>query len=224
MLITTPKDRPILFSGAMVRAILDDRKTQTRRIVKPQPTQPLAGHVIYSTDEKQSGTWRFATNDNHEGEYRRCPYGLPGDRLWVRETFTELRSNHYHDSGPREKLIEYAGRVVRNGIEYRVDATSDETERCREELGYQWKPSIFMPRWASRITLEVTTVRVERLQEITEADAQLEGFAQSNTTLARSEFIRTWKLINGVSSWSANPWVWVVSFKRVTQKCNEPSS
>lgn len=201
----------------MVRAILDGKKTQTRRIVRPQPTQPLAGHIIYSTDPNQSGKWRFAENDDHEGEYRRCPYGLPHDRLWVRETFCQKCEDGYPVYNADGNLDSSCYHYRADGyhvVKADGDGVTEFTKDGREAS--PWKPSIFMPRHASRITLEVTAVRVERLQEITEADAQLEGFQQTNTTLARSEFIRLWKQINGVGSWDANPWVWVIEFKRVT--------
>lgn len=199
------KERPIIFSGPMVRAILDGRKTVTRRTIKPQPTQPLAGHVICSTDASQSGKWRFAENDHNSGEYFRCPYGLPGDRMWVRETHSFSTES-----------IPLVGQCVRNW-EYvkRIWFQADNNRPTWAET--KWRPSIFMPRHASRITLDVVSVRVERLQEITESDSHLEGFQQTNTILARSDFIRHWKILNGVDSWYVNPWVWRIEFKRVQQ-------
>lgn len=230
-MLTTPKERPILFSGPMVRAIMDGRKTQTRRIVKPQPPTVEAVKKLSGSDFRLFADAHFprdvfrvagpvwAVRDLGPQTQWKCPYGGLGDRLWVRETFCQkcedgypvytadgnLDSSCYHYRADGYHVVKADG-----------DGGTEFTKDGREAS--PWKPSIFMPRHASRLTLEVTAVRVERLQEITEADAQLEGFQQTNTVLARSEFIRTWKLINGGGTWSANPWVWVVSFKRVDQE------
>jgi len=196
------KERPILFSGPMVRAILNGSKTQTRRIVKPQP------EVMYE--------YKYA---------KECKFGKPGDRLWVRETFTELRPWHEHDitrTHRRGLLVNAAGVQKVNCVEYKADATdSEDLERCRKELGYKWKPSIHMPRWASRITLEITSILIERLQDISEEDAQHEGVdtclgpVPCDTYTEAFEYL--WGTINGAESWAANPWVWVIGFKRVPQ-------
>lgn len=211
MLITTAKERPIIFSGPMVRAILDGKKTQTRRIVKPQPTQRMI--EVDFTLNKSSRKWSDLQS------LWTCPYGRAGDRLWVRETYCQKAEDGYpvfnREGNLDQSCYHYRAdgyHVVKADGDGGIEFTKDGREAS------PWKPSIFMPRHASRITLEVTAVRVERLQEITEADAQLEGFAQTNTTLARSEFIRLWKVINGAASWDANPWAWVVSFKRVNQE------
>ena len=177
-MIEQVKERPILFSGEMVRAILDGRKTQTRRVVKPQPP-PLGGFV-------------------------KNPYGQPGDRLWVRETWA-LDDKYY----------------------YRADGAVG--DRCGK-----WKPSIHMPRAASRITLEITGVRVERLQEITISDIYAEGAitdewlewrddvsgvgmpAGSRIENERDVWEKLWDSINGKTyPWKSNPWVWVIEFKRI---------
>jgi len=151
------KERPILYRAPMVRAILRDEKTQTRRRVKPRRREDagLAGP---------------------------CPYGVPGDRLWVKETF------RFGEGG-----------LAREFVHYRAD--EDEPPAPG-----QWKPSIFMPRHASRITLEVTAVRVQRVQDIDEVDAIAEGVA------SRAEYARLWCDINGATSWDENPFVWAVSF------------
>lgn len=184
------KERPILFSGPMVRAILEGRKTQTRRVKKPQPIDLGVIHIV--------------------GQIK-CPYGQPGDRLWVRETFCP----------------DWCDEVI-----YRAD---DPTGRAARDAGYshepKWKPSIFMPRWASRIDLEVVGIRAERLQEISEDDALAEGCepgggacsgpmdpVEYDGYTASDEFAALWDSINAKRghSWESNPWVWVVEFKRVT--------
>lgn len=190
------KERPILFSGPMVRAILAGEKSQTRRIIKPQPTKPLSGYVLYSTERNCSERFRFSNGDDDgDGEYLKCPYGHPGDRLWVRESLhNENGLAVYNADG---EIVEY------------TPGTYGSWQWTRDSL-----PSIHMPRKASRITLEITGVRAERLHQISEADAQLEGFAQTEFLLARRRFELLWSDINGPKSWDLNPWVWVVDFKR----------
>lgn len=168
------KERPIIFSGPMVRAILEGRKTQTRRVVKDDTmlawlncdnvVKPINDHVA------------------HLG----CPYGQPGDRLWVRETFCP----------------DYDPPI------YKAD---------EDQAKIAWKPSIHMPRWASRITLEITAVRVERLQDISDADALAEGCEpfRENDMNAIDAYADLWADINGPENWEANPWVWVIEFKKV---------
>lgn len=196
------KERPILFSGLMVRAIIEGRKTVTRRIAKPVKHPDLGN--IYTP-----GALVLESEPQHVIE-RACPYGQPGDRLWVRETFAV-----YGD----EKMA---------AIHYRADRPHDVG---RKGMGY--KPSIHMPRWACRILLEITAVRIERLQDITEQQAEAEGVERpENITNVdvwdgaerelfnamnqpRARFVRLWGDINGSDSWKANPWVWVVEFKRL---------
>jgi hypothetical protein len=163
------KSRPIIFSGPMVRAILAGEKTQTRRIINPQP---------YMNHDTRAA-----------GDISTCPYGQPGDQLWVRETFMPM---------PHLNAKAF----------YRA------TDRL---VGGKWKPSIFMPRDLSRIDLEVVAVRVERLQSITPQDAWKEGISADGweTGSAIHEFRRLWESINGAGSWDLNPWVWVVEFRRV---------
>ena len=179
------KERPIMFNAAMVRAVLDGRKSQTRRVVKaPKWSTPGYAGVDFP-----------------------CPYGAPGDRLWVRECF--------HAYSLKE-VGSPLGQLTTNVV-YRADPTSD------EYWAVKWRPSIYMPRWASRITLEVTGVRVERVQDIGELDAEREGtpnFNQSPSGVSVSDFIHLWDSINGkrnggVYSWDSNPWVWVVEFRGV---------
>jgi hypothetical protein len=196
------KERPILFSGPMVRAILEGRKTQTRRVVKRQ------GDMEFDPADPHFGPYwlSYATEADGEDAKVRCPYGVPGDRLWVRETFAENAGT--------------AG-----GIVYRADVGDSCHGVARLDLKCQewthhvdrWRPSIFMPRRFSRILLEITGVRVERLQDISDDDCRAEGYDRSHA-FPREWFARLWASINGPGSWAANPWVWVVSFRRVEAK------
>ncbi|MEJ7685670.1 MAG: hypothetical protein WKG52_00975 [Variovorax sp.] len=211
------KERPILFSAPMVRALLDGSKTQTRRVCK-QATGPSLSVGI---DDDEPGvaalSWLSGNGPGHDVHETvkkvRCPYGVPGDRLWVRETHA--------------KIIGQSG----GWIETDHFATYTHGDRLGDTLGLKkkWTPSIHMPRAASRIDLEVTGVRVERLQDISEADARAEGarecdYASGREVLLagasqRGSFVLhyrdIWERINGLGSWAANPWVWVVEFKRV---------
>lgn len=182
------RERPMLFSAPMVRAILEGRKTQTRRVVKPQPTGALAARG------------RTA-----------CPCGQPGDRLWVRETHAVYQAHGQHREdgerwGPWGGLPTTVSPDRTQVVYYR-----EGFDRC--DPG-RWRPSIHMPRWASRITLEVTGVRAERLHDITEADAVAEG-ASTAGPFAVYHFMDLWTSINGAESWNGNPWVWVIEFKRL---------
>jgi hypothetical protein len=212
-------DRPILFSGPMVRALLDGRKTQTRRIVKPQPHHGPVGEVVHLGD----GGW--AMDDGDLSGHWQCPCGVPGDRLWVREGGLEgLRPRNFrifaHDATPGRYWVDSDG--GRYGAGYGPAITRDSMLKTG-----RWKvrPSIHMPRWASRLTLEITDIRVERLHEISDADALAEGVRKQLAagwfsvpgvdgagTSARAAYALLWNAINGPGSWDANPWVWAVSF------------
>jgi hypothetical protein len=191
----------------MVRAIIEGRKTQTRRIVKYPSTGAFVCVQGYWTSQTADEWWPLVSldgesasdNDGNETPMR-CPYGKPGDRLWVRETFS------------------YLEKKSRAPVAYR--ANTPEGERVRVDA--PWVPSIHMPRWASRITLEIADVRVQRLRDIGEADAKAEGADPveeeviSNPAIRyRSAFHSLWSSIHGLESWSINPWVWAVTFKRV---------
>lgn len=188
------KERPILFSAPMVRAILDGSKTQTRRIVKSKSPISALGYMVNRPEIFDAI----------------CPYGKIGDRLWLRETFAEvqkwyaqidLRTNINIPPQPKNPIEPF--------FIYRADG---------ERSGaIKWKPSIHMPRRACRIKLEITNVRVERLQDISEEDAKAEGcsFRPGETDSRCQAFSNLWTKINGEESWSENPWVWVVEFKRV---------
>ncbi len=195
------KERPILFSAPMVRALLAGTKTQTRRVVKPQPEFDGPERLHHA----EVALWREAMLT------LRCPYGQPGDRLWVRETWQAVNGDD------RARHIVTHPRPNRGWIEYAATPRLDEP-------AYKWRPSIHMPRWASRITLEVTSVRVERLQDISEADALAEGVnvhpdhhGKPRTSIYSpvQAYADLWDQINGAGSWAANPWVWAVSFKVV---------
>ena len=185
--------KPMLFNGPMVRAILEERKTQTRRIVKPQK-HPY-GHLL-SPDEVAREVLGLTCAV-------RCPYGQPGDLIWVRETHGyEVRSV---SGTPHEQIV------------YR--ATKPDAVRCYDcngmEQPMKWHPSIHMPRWASRITLLVTDVRVERVQDISEGDAIHEGVEtepRNWDACYKDAFARLWESINGPGSWDRNEWVWVIEF------------
>lgn len=199
------KERPILFSAPMVRAILDGRKTQTRRVMKVQP-----GDVLWRSNGRD---WLWLDNDDgpltEPAPCIRCPFGAVGDRLWVRETWRSERRND-------------GARMVRfnadNSVEERPSAHEAPYDTVwRRGLTDRWRPSIHMPRWASRITLEVTGVRVERLQDISEDDAKAEGVSGPFDALftPKVRFEALWESINGLDAWDANPWVWVVEFRRL---------
>jgi hypothetical protein len=184
------KERPILFSGPMVRAILEGRKTQTRRVVNID-IDPKVGRFL---EADPSGFWGFANDDHFPIQCIHCPYGIKGDRLWVRETWTPVST--YEPS-------------AETGALYKADFIGSE-----DFVDWRWKPSIHMPRWASRITLEITGLRVERLQEISEADAIAEGIQHRTMNNPIVEFQWLWESISGPGSWAMNPWVWVLEFER----------
>ena len=207
------KERPILFNAEMVRAVLDGRKTQTRRVLKQvHTTFKLYGMI----GDEQSLSQRFRReipNAHPQDVVVRCPYGKVGDRLWVRETFCEcsVTGTNIIQGVPVEQDAEY--------IEYRADG--QEADAQGEP---RWTPSIFMPRAASRINLEITDIRVERVQDISEKDAEAEGVEQwcdGGYDIAqgyRISYCALWDSINKKCSlrWDMNPWVWVVEFKRIT--------
>lgn len=210
------KDRPILFSTPMVEAILDGRKTQTRRTrgleeINKNPDDWHFAGIYYVTDCDELG----ATFQNCEEFARtKCPYGKPGDRLWVRETWQITNFLH-----PSDENYGYIYKASENGKDWQ-----ENTEE------WKWKPSIHMPKAAARIWLEVTDIRVERLQDISKEDAKAEGVEPvadgyknympklSSTSqfcwpTAYHSFQSLWESINGAESWDRNPWLWVVKFK-----------
>ncbi len=190
-------ERPILFSAPMIRSILEGRKTQTRRVVKPQPLVDEHLSVLAHKDGVASMWLAYPSGERIPRERTKatvCPYGAPGSKLWVRAPWGEYR-------------------VAPPGIVYRAD------EDIPAGAPERWKPSIYMPRWASRITLEITDVRVNRLHAITVSDAIAEGYDGSvNDSIDPSIrwYSALWEQINGPGSWDANPWVWCISFLRIT--------
>lgn len=228
MITEKQREKPILFSGEMVKAILAGSKTQTRRVVKPQPPdyinelhgRELSKRAPYRLEDCEGRDCGVGFQDDDDVFYK-CPYGQTGDRLWVRESFCELRRDHWHDSGPKDLLVTRYGPPRRNSIAYKADCDRNgDSERCRLELGYKWKPSIHMPRWASRLQLEVTEVRVERLQDISVAGIQAEGCPYRYSGLSPEDapdFVGYWHgrwndINGGKYPWESNPWVWVIEF------------
>ena len=230
-------DRPILFSAPMVRAILDGTKTQTRRVLKDHPGDAWVHDGFGRITSKHPKQGRFGLfvrrgigTDFPECDIVPCPYGQPGDRLWVREAWRHTASSLEEARAITEDIASGTA----------VDYRATYLERCMRELGFseadakmadrfeRWRPSIHMPRWASRITLEITRVRVERLQDISRTDAMAEGirpFGDSNGWHVEhgihymgdpeDSYFSLWEAINGPGSVESNPWVWVVEFKRV---------
>jgi len=225
------RELPILFSAPMVRAILEGRKTVTRRVFAPERmTWPRKGfyetHALRGGELMTTGFGPF----HPERWLSYCPYGQPGDRLWVRETFAQWPTCDLVRGGKVGMTAYRAGKPVLVpplGAHVPLDQWPREWRDDTKPESVCWRPSIHMPRWASRLTLEVTGVRVERLQAISEADAIAEGIEQSERTggwlpgnCAAPEwaFRELWESINGAGSWNANPWVWVVEFKRIERE------
>ncbi|PCB07738.1 hypothetical protein DZA08_04935 [Pseudomonas aeruginosa] len=210
-----PRERPILFNDQMVRAILDGRKTVTRRVMKPQPV--LDGHFWTYGGAGWSDRINSLTPVAGHSLAARCPYGQPGDRLWVREAWQGPLISDEEQAANQSWWKDMTKFQNPGHCAYR--ASGDDNEYVDPD-GYfhcKWKPSIHMPRWASRILLEITAVRVERLHDLSDPGALAEGVSHSEMHSGDSlvdVFARLWKSIGG--DWDANPWVWVVEFKRVT--------
>nr|WP_141972969.1 hypothetical protein [Serratia marcescens] len=213
------KERPVIFNGEMVRAILDGRKTQTRRVIAnvgsdnciplQKPTKTKDGIFTHVMDAPGHGL---------------CPFGQVGDRLWVRETFMDLTGTGIEATTGKFE-----------GFAYRADTPAGSYgDEVRKEYGLKWTPSLHMPRKACRILLKITAVRVERLNDISEEDAKAEGVKPAGDMLpdypdtfltpkgdfatAKVAFQRLWQSIYGEESWAANPWVWVIEFKQVSAR------
>jgi hypothetical protein len=238
------KERPILFRAPMIRAILSGQKTQTRRVVKgipPSATLPtyygaftdgVFGHGSAPRKALEHTLGWFVPEAGDlwpcdDNQRLRCPYGNPGDHLWVRETFVVENTRDYHgehnnpmDDRPIQKINDPDGNYwliphfratepEPHIVPYRCDADDDRT---------RWTPAIHMPRWASRITLEIISVRVERLAEISQADCIAEGMVERSGPFLHhviADYRRLWTEINGAESWLENPYVWVIEFNRI---------
>ncbi|HBS2360602.1 TPA: hypothetical protein MAD96_003173 [Klebsiella pneumoniae] len=222
-------ERGMIFNAEMVRAILDGRKTQTRRPIKWKQTR-----FTEIGEREDGGYWPWSEDAEHACDFwHPCPFGAVGDRIWVRETFCPVDDTQYGG----EKWVDYRATPK---FEASHPAGWDSAPNDAEAL--KWRPSIHMPRWASRILLEITDVRVERLNAISPEDAESEGLERTNFTGFGDEpglprypepdvyfdplkkqwkeyppeaFAGLWESIYGEGSWLANPWVWVIEFKRV---------
>ena len=227
-------ERGMIFNGEMVRAILDGRKTQTRRIMKVQPESNQLGLLLITDSTRHSDIGKYhwaesnATGNHVRSKLFSCPFGAVGDQIWVRETFQgplfdyELMDEYLEDSSKFEKP---------EFCQYAADGGHrPEYQDADDNLRHGWRPSIHMPRWASRILLEITDVRVERLNAISEEDARAEGIIDGGCLNcgepepcgcanpepdATDAFAYLWQSIYGQESWNANPWVWVISFERI---------
>ena len=230
------KERPILFSAPMVNAILDGKKTQTRRVVKP-----------YEPNFRTVTVPQGVVCRNEDGfTYRStCPYGQVGDQLWVRESFNYSTDKELHPDEKPNPAPQRSNYLSKHLV-YAADGVKSHPEFGKA----RWKPSIHMPRWASRIQLEITDIGVERLQDISEEDAKSEGIIFAGKSVngfdmyahhgavhtmkelggsgdskladvefigrtAKQAFMKLWQKINGAESWDKNPWVWVIEFERI---------
>jgi hypothetical protein len=211
------KERPILFSGEMVKAILAGNKTQTRRVIKVRGKYSCGEPSVHSELNGELKVWKPERVD-YSG-FVECPYGQPGDLLWVRETWAT--SIACDDRPPSD--MEKAGRGYGWPVWYAADGMVN-TRRAdpvpQGGIGFttmgKCRPSIFMPRWASRITLEIESVRVERLQDISEEDAISEGVEHVQPLIsAKEKYQELWESINGKGSWDENPWLWVIQFNKL---------
>ena len=204
------RERPILFRAPMVRALLAGTKTQTRRVLSPK------GYTLPS--DTSSRAWKYGplglTNEEGGGlkayPLPGCPYGILGARLWVKESF-RLRADQDHKPPSQDAWKDSAW--------HEATGNGETPSGCGGGIG-RLRASIHMPRWASRIDLEITEVRVQRLQDITEADARAEGVEPKDGDghrgyePARDRYAALWDEINGAGSWDANPWAWCLSFTR----------
>lgn len=213
------RERPILFSGPMVRAILDGRKTQTRRVVYGiSPLNKYEGIIVGTVPQERAnlGKHNWADHETGESINALCPYGEAGDRLWVRETFAS-RVFDEHETPTLAKRKHYTM--------YRANGGDPADPMNWHNFGGRWKPAIHMPRWASRLTLGITAVRVERLQAITEDDSKAEGCdalvvdGVVECGRRKSVYRDLWDKLNAKRGfgWATNPWVWVLEFRPLTR-------
>ncbi|SBZ72382.1 morphogenetic protein [Klebsiella quasipneumoniae] len=243
------KERGMIFNSEMVRAILDGRKTQTRRIMKAQPESNQLGLLLITDSTKRSDIGKYhwaesnATGNHVRSKLFSSPFGAVGERIWVRETWATLGNEDGCCVDWEGKLCKgderSAARIYRASCEQRPgdyglwsipDDAYWKPHTKEHKFEGAWRPSIHMPRWASRILLEITDVRVERLNAISEEDARAEGIIDGGCLNcgepepcgcanpepdATDAFAYLWQSIYGQDNWNANPWVWVIEFKRV---------
>lgn len=251
--IVQPRELPILFSAPMINAILENRKNQTRRIIKPRTVKPSkalpvrietgcdacwADSVPHNGESAENGfggpcylrvpACDHVGPDGYPGGGRIFPRWNVGDHLWVRETWGDADIFYQSHTTDEPRVVAY--RADHQAIQWNTKTPRKIPKYDIDQwnwAGFKWRPSIFLPRWASRITLEVTAVRVERLQDITEEDARAEGVlskAEQNVceldapelTWGRDRYRDLWGQINGAGSWATNPWVFCLSFRKVT--------
>lgn len=219
-------ERPILFNAPMVRALRNGCKTQTRRLLKVPHENPLGKWEVLPwggpnggrTRDGKTLPYQNVIGHTRTGEIIACPYGRPGDLLWVRETWMDLQ-------GTGIEIVTGSQERYAYGADTPPGSYGDDQRKC---YGLKWRPSIHMPRSVSRISLEITRVHIERLQDISFADAAAEGLHYSSERLDRwsadgskwhgtpqQAFRALWEQINGPGSWDANPWVWALSFARL---------
>ncbi|HBX0854898.1 TPA: hypothetical protein MF126_21220 [Klebsiella pneumoniae] len=242
-------ERGIIFNGEMVQAILDGRKTQTRRIMKVQPESNQLGLLLITDSTKHSDIGKYhwaesnATGNHVRSKLFSSPFGAVGERIWVRETWATLGNEDGCYVDWEDNLCKgderSAARIYRASCEQRPgdyglwsipDDAYWKPHTKEHKFEGAWRPSIHMPRWASRILLEITDVRVERLNAISEEDARAEGIIDGGCLNcgepepcgcanpepdATDAFAYLWQSIYGQDNWNANPWVWVIEFKRV---------
>ncbi|WP_048764961.1 hypothetical protein [Acinetobacter sp. 243_ASPC] len=205
------KVRPILFNAEMVKAILDGRKTQTRRVLRVQPPLTDKNVMPLYTMEPEPKVTEVTMHEIMDDRMpfpssisrHKCPFGKIGDQLWVRESFgTKIRS---------------LGGTPHESLTYKADNPVEMAYYDCNGKGFpvKWKPSIHMPRWASRILLEITNIRVERLNDISVEDALAEGIAHKTMNCPRHEYFQLWNDVYGEMAHESNPWVWVIQFKAV---------
>lgn len=243
------KERGMIFNSEMVRAILDGRKTQTRRIMKVQPESNQLGLLLITDSTKHSDIGKYhwaesnATGNHVRSKLFSSPFGAVGERIWVRETWATLGNEEGCYVDWEDNLCKgderSAARIYRASCEQRPgdyglwsipDDAYWKPHTKEHKFDGAWRPSIHMPRWASRILLEITDVRVERLNAISEEDARAEGIIDGGCLNcgepepcgcanpepdATDAFAYLWQSIYGQDNWNANPWVWVIEFKRV---------
>ncbi|HDZ1120962.1 TPA: hypothetical protein RRW94_004100 [Klebsiella pneumoniae] len=243
------KERGMIFNSEMVRAILDGRKTQTMRIMKVQPESNQLGLLLITDSTKHSDIGKYhwaesnATGNHVRSKLFSSPFGAVGERIWVRETWATLGNEEGCYVDWEDNLCKgderSAARIYRASCEQRPgdyglwsipDDAYWKPHTKEHKFEGAWRPSIHMPRWASRILLEITDVRVERLNAISEEDARAEGIIDGGCLNcgepepcgcanpepdATDAFAYLWQSIYGQDNWNANPWVWVIEFKRV---------